>query len=205
MSDEPAVSLELRFAGTAHANATAEFLEVCPHPRQSRQHVVELRQLNLHPCFAAARAGGENVENQLRTIHHPLADDLLDVLALRRTQFVVEEHERRVQLVHALAQLVQLSAAEIRADMRFVDLLRERTADFGTGSVRQSRELSQVLVDLMPRRGALARRTNEQRPFGRRCQYDRITCDDIPLLRAESLDGIKTATFVELAIERADE
>ena len=55
--DQPAVGLELRFAGTAHADAAAELLEVGPHARQARQHVLELRELHLHLRFArCARA-----------------------------------------------------------------------------------------------------------------------------------------------------
>ena len=46
--DEPAIRLELGFTRAAHADAAAELLEVGPHARESRQHVLELRELDLH-------------------------------------------------------------------------------------------------------------------------------------------------------------
>ena len=55
--DQPAVGLELRFTRAAHADAAAEFLEVGPHAREPRQHVLELRELHLHLRLApTARA-----------------------------------------------------------------------------------------------------------------------------------------------------
>ena len=82
--DQAPVRLELRFTRTAHTDAAAEFLEVGPHASQSRQHVFELRQLDLDFGFARAGARRKDVENQLCAIHHACADGILDVLALAR-------------------------------------------------------------------------------------------------------------------------
>ena len=66
VADDAAVELELRFADAARADAAGLPLEVRPCARQARQQVFELRQLDLRARLAAARAAGENVENQSR-------------------------------------------------------------------------------------------------------------------------------------------
>src|SRR5674476_1218842 len=62
MIDQTSIGLELGFTRTAHANASAEFLEVGPHAREARQCVLELRELHLHLCLTRARARREDVE-----------------------------------------------------------------------------------------------------------------------------------------------
>jgi hypothetical protein len=91
--DQSPVGFQLRFAGASNADAAAEFLEVRPHPGQSRQHVLELRQLHLHLRFGGPCPNREDVENELGAIHHSLGGRVLDVLALARAQLVVEDDE----------------------------------------------------------------------------------------------------------------
>ena len=182
--DQPAVRLELRFAGAAHADAAAEFLEVGPHARQPRQHVLELRELHLHLRFARARARGEDVEDQLGAVHHALADRVLDVLALRRRQLVVEDARATPSVsLDAVAQLLDLALAEVGAGMRAVDLLRELAHDGRAGGVGELRELSQMVVDETPRARPLERGAHEERPFCRRSDDDRISAYGIILFR----------------------
>jgi hypothetical protein len=80
--DESTVRLELRFAGASHPDTPAKLLEVRPHPRQPGQHVLQLRKLDLHLRLARAGARGEDVEDELRAVHHALADGVLEVLPL---------------------------------------------------------------------------------------------------------------------------
>jgi hypothetical protein len=103
VTDQPTVGLELRFAGAPDADAAAELLEVGPHPRQPRHGVLELRELDLHLGLGAAGAGGKDVEDQLRPIDHPRVERVLDVLALRGGELVVEDDECRLELPNALA------------------------------------------------------------------------------------------------------
>src|SRR6185437_10723429 len=109
--DQSAVGLELRLAGSPHADAAAKFLEVGPHSSEARQHVLELRELHLHLGLARSRARREDIEDELGAVHHAAADRVLDVLALRRRQLVVEDDERRAVFLYAIAQLVDLAGA----------------------------------------------------------------------------------------------
>src|SRR4030095_14364269 len=90
MIDEASVGLELRLTGSPHPDAAARLLEVRPHTRQARQHVLELRQLDLELGFPRSRSRRENVEDQLGAIHHALAGGVLDVLPLSRSELIVE-------------------------------------------------------------------------------------------------------------------
>jgi hypothetical protein len=94
-ADEAAVRLQLRLTRTAEPDTAADTRKVRPHPLQPRQHVLQLRQFHLHLRLAGPRARREDVEDQLRAVHHPRLQRLLEVLALRRRQLLVEDDERR--------------------------------------------------------------------------------------------------------------
>ena len=161
MVDETPVGLELRFTRTAHADAASELLEVRPHSRESRQHVLELSELDLKLCLARSRSRREDVEDQLGAIHHALACRVLDVLALRRCQLIVEDDERRLRVGDERRELVDLALAEIRRRVGSIDLLRETADDDRTSRVRQFLELVEMVVDVMARRGAFPRRADQ--------------------------------------------
>src|SRR5437764_10004012 len=44
--DQSSIRLELGFAGSPHADAAAELLQVGPHARQPRQRILEVRELD---------------------------------------------------------------------------------------------------------------------------------------------------------------
>ena len=93
LAQQTPVGLELRFAGTAIANAaTALALEVGPAAHQARGNVLELRQLHFEFAFVAARALREDVEDQSRTIEHTPLDEFLEIAFLRGRQRMVEQH-----------------------------------------------------------------------------------------------------------------
>ena len=83
----------------------------------------------------------------------------------------------------ALAQLVDLALAEVRAGMRAVDLLRELADDGRACGVRELRQLAQMVVDETPRARTLERGAHEQRPLCRRRDDDRISAYGIILFR----------------------
>ena len=66
LADEAAVGFELRFAGTAQADAALLPLEVGPAAHQAGGDVLELRELDFELAFVAARALREDVEDQRR-------------------------------------------------------------------------------------------------------------------------------------------
>src|SRR5581483_611166 len=122
----------------------------------------ELRELDLHLGFGGSGARGEDVEDELRAVHHAFADRVLDVLALAGTELVVEDDERRLRLADLVAQLVELAGAEVGAGMGLVDLLRELADDDRAGRVGELLELAQVLADRAAGPRTLQRHADEQ-------------------------------------------
>src|SRR6266550_1786565 len=74
-----AVRLELCFTRSAEPDTAADTRQVCPHARQARQQILELRELHLELGLAAPRACRKDVENDLRAVHHPHPDMLLEL------------------------------------------------------------------------------------------------------------------------------
>ena len=77
-----AVDLELRLAGAPRAHAAAQAREVGPLPRQARQEVLELRQLDLHLALERARALREDVEDEGAAVDDLALAALLEVALL---------------------------------------------------------------------------------------------------------------------------
>jgi hypothetical protein len=151
-ADEAAVRLELRLARATEADTAADPRQVRPHALQSWQHVLELRQLHLHLRLAAAGARGEDVEDQLGAVHDARLQRVLQVLALRRRQFLVEDDEGRAQLRGQLPQFGDLALADVVLRVRRVEPLLQRAHHLRAGRVRQPLQLLQVLVRLGERR-----------------------------------------------------
>jgi hypothetical protein len=127
---------------------------VCPHPRQPREHVLELRQLDLHARFTRACARCENIEDELGAVDHALTRRILDVLPLRGSQLVVEYYDCCVRVADDAAELLDLSLAEIRSGIRAIELLREAADHDSAGCVGELLELVEMLVhDLRARKG----------------------------------------------------
>ena len=177
MIDEPPVRFQLRFAGTPDADAAAKLLEVGPHPRQPRQHVLELRQLDLHLGFGGSSANREDVEDQLGAIHHPRAGRILDVLALARAQLVVENDQRRLSGARQFTKLVDLALAEVGPGVRAVDLLHEPADDLRSRGIGKLGQLLEMLVGGAPRAGPLPGCSDENGPFDGRSDADQIFAD----------------------------
>ena len=98
--DDSAVSLNLRLTRTAvGAATTALTVEVRPHTCQAREHVLQMRHLNLRLGVGGLCALEENLQNKDGAIHD--ADRLLvfavkgflDVAELAGGEFVVEDNE----------------------------------------------------------------------------------------------------------------
>src|SRR5205823_13410228 len=93
VANDAAIELDLRLADAARADAAGLPLEVRPGARQARQRVLELRELDLRARLAAARAAGEDVEDQAAAVDDFRPDDLLEVAHLRRPEVVVEYNQ----------------------------------------------------------------------------------------------------------------
>src|SRR5947207_10524879 len=88
--DATTVHFQLSFTRASGADAAGLARQVIPHPGQSRQQILQLRQLNLQTAFAAPSALRENVENELGAIEHFTRKQVFKIASLRRRKFVVE-------------------------------------------------------------------------------------------------------------------
>ena len=141
LTNTSAVGLEFRFAGPAGADAAAEPRQRGPGAGEPRQHVLELRQLDLPLAFARARAPREDVENQLRAIDHFAIEAFLDVPELGRRQLVVEDDDIGGKPRAFGRELVELAAADERRRIGRRPLLNHRHDDDRAGRFSEPREL----------------------------------------------------------------
>src|SRR6185503_11011138 len=82
LPDETPVGLELRLAGTAHADTAFLPLEVRPPAHEARRDVFQLRELDFELAFETAGALRENIENQAVSIEYPAPGELLEIALL---------------------------------------------------------------------------------------------------------------------------
>ena len=82
----------LAFAWPARADTAGLTRQVGPHPRQARQQILQLRELDLKPAFPAPGTLREDVENKLGPIEHLARKKIFQVPSLRRRKLVVENH-----------------------------------------------------------------------------------------------------------------
>src|SRR5207245_8164400 len=83
-ADHAAVGLELRLTGAPRADAAAEALQVLPLPDEPRHEVRERRSRGLELALRAARALGEDVENERGAVDHLDPQRLAEVARLDR-------------------------------------------------------------------------------------------------------------------------
>jgi hypothetical protein len=80
--------------------------------------VLEPGELDLELALAGLRALRKDLEDQLGAIQHPRPYFALDVSLLRGRELVVEDHERRVQLLHGARDLLHLAGAGVELRVR---------------------------------------------------------------------------------------
>ena len=141
LAHDAAVGLELGLARTARADAARLALQVLPHAGEPRQRVLELRQLHLQPRLARARAAGEDVEDQLRAIHHLAPERLLEVAHLGGREVVVEDDHVGIQRFDPRLDLLELALADEGGRMHGAALLHDRVEHARPGGVGEPRQL----------------------------------------------------------------
>jgi len=111
--DTAPVGFELRFTfTTTHADTAFLAGKVAPEPREAGQQVLELRQLDLQLAFAGAGALGKDIEDQRGTIEDFAIEHLLQITALRRREFVVENDSIDIGAVAEAGKFVGLAFAD---------------------------------------------------------------------------------------------
>src|SRR3989442_1525045 len=159
LADHAAVGLELRLTGTARADAAAQALEVLPLADEPRQQVRELRQLDLELALGAARALGEDVEDERGAVDHLDAERLAEVALLDRRERIVGDEQIDAARARGLGHFRDLAAAEVERGRRRRPLLDHPLADARAGRRGEPRQLLQRLLDVdAPLLGAPQRR-----------------------------------------------
>jgi len=107
-----AIGFELRFTGTAGANAAAKLRHLDTAPGKSRQQIFKLRQFDLQLAFPGAGVLGKDIEDELGAVNHAGVEDTLDVALLRSGQIVIEENQVGGNRGRCSRNLFQLSFAD---------------------------------------------------------------------------------------------
>ena len=117
-----------------------------PVPRQPRQQILQLRQLDLQLAGLAVRTSRKDVEDQLAAV-----DDLdlgfrLQIALLCGRQGVVENNHVSAEVVRQRANFLDLAAADEGCRMNTPHLLHRLAKDTHVGGFGETLELGERLL-----------------------------------------------------------
>src|SRR6202042_3169674 len=115
LAQEAAVGLELRLAGTSHADTTLLPLQMGPTAHEPAGDVLQLGELHFELALEAAGALRENIENQAVTVEDAAAGEFFEVALLAGRERVVDENDIGGVVFGNGANLVCLAAAHEKA------------------------------------------------------------------------------------------
>ena len=147
VADDAPVRLELGLARSARADAALRARQVRPQPRQARQLVLELGQLDLQAALVRARVLGKDVEDQAAPIEHLDAEQ-----ALQRTSAgwaeISSSATSSVKPVSCLArdQLLRLALAHVPVRIDVAAVLPLGADYLGAGGVGQAGQLGERIL-----------------------------------------------------------
>ena len=144
IGEQAPVSFQLGFTGTPQANAAALPLQVRPAPHQPGGQVTQLRQLYLQLAFKAARALGENIQDQSGTIHNPALQERFQIALLTRRQAVIEDHQFGTLRPYRIADFLGLASTDKQARVRSLAPTANQRPALSTRRKRQILKLGQV-------------------------------------------------------------
>ncbi len=148
---DPPVGLELRLAGPARPDPAAEALEVLPEAPHPRQVVLELRELHLQLAVGGSRVLGEDVQDQLRAVHDPRLERVLECPLLHGVELAVDEQHLGVRVLVSPLEVLQLALAEVGAALGAVAVLNhlcDRVDECCTRQLSQLRKLIHGIYSL---------------------------------------------------------
>ncbi len=180
-------------AATATAAAGLPGQRLAPAP-QSRQEVLQLRQLNLRLTLPALRVLGEYVEDQRRTVDDLDLDLLLQRPQLRGRQLAVADHGVGAGVQHHRAQLVDLAAADERRRVRPGTPLDQALQHLRAGGLGQLGELDQRVLGVGD--GALRPDADEDHPL--ESQLAVLDLGDVDQFGGEPGDATQRVALLQL-------
>ena len=155
--DDTFVRLDLRLTRTTvRATAATLTVEVTPHSCQSREHILQVRHLDLRLGVRGLCALQEDLQDKDRAIHDAHLQDLLDVTQLTRGEFVVEDNKLDglclaklgglIVVGDVVADLLEFAFAHVGRGVGVLEALCETLDRLDVVGVSQEREFVQVLA-----------------------------------------------------------
>ena len=152
LTDDPFIRLYLGLTHTAvRSSTTALTIQVRPHPRQTRKHVLQMRHLNLRLRIGSLRTLEENLQNQYRSVDHThvrlalVVQRFLYVSNLPRAQLIVKDHHvNGMMLQNILVNLTQFSFSDISSRIRQIETLSKTLNGHDTMRVGKECQLVEV-------------------------------------------------------------
>ncbi len=106
-----------------------------PKSRESREQMLELRQLDLQLAFARPGALGEDVEDERRAVENLALEDFFEVAALRGRKVVVENHRVHVVAPAEVREFLRLALADERGGRERFHFLDSGVNDLSSGGL----------------------------------------------------------------------
>jgi hypothetical protein len=166
-ADAAPIRFQFCFTGATCADAAAEPRQHATRAYETRQQVLELRELDLPLAFARACSPREDVENELRPIDHLPFQLLFELTELRGRELVVDDHHIDVGFGACGRERRHLAAADECRGIWFWSLLQHADDDVRAGSIGETGEFIErpVGIDAACAGGD---EPNEGSPFGPR-------------------------------------
>ncbi len=142
--DDSTVRFNLRFTGSAHADAAFLALKVRPHAGQSGQQVFVLGQFHLGARVGGLSTRSKNVENQVGSVHDFDLEQALNILELGGRQFVVKNGQIHPVVVDVFFDFLHFTAAQKGARIGSIQFLGKNLQGFRAGRVGQKAQFLQV-------------------------------------------------------------
>ena len=152
LPDDPFIRLNLGLTHTAIGTTTASLaVKVGPHTCQTRQHILQMRHLDLGLSVRGLRALKEDLEDKNSAIDDTdvreafVIKRFLDITYLPRGEFVVEDYDvYGMMLPYILVDFIEFSFAHIGSRNRKIQSLGEPFDGNDTMCVGQKSQLIQV-------------------------------------------------------------
>ena len=109
--DQAAVGFQAGFAGAFEADAAFLALQVGIAAHEAAGEVGELGELDLQAAFLALRAAGEDGQNQADAVEYAALQGFFEIALLGGGEFVVEDDEIDVFVLHGLRPFFGLAAS----------------------------------------------------------------------------------------------
>ena len=147
--DHAAVQLDLLLARAATAADTAHLpLQVGPAPHEARGHVLQARQFHLQLALMAARALGEDLQDQQGAVVDRHLQMAFQIALLGRAQGLVEQHFLGTVHLGEHADFVGLAAAHEQRRIGHLALAGQACNGTQAGRAGQQAQLFQLAIEM---------------------------------------------------------